>query len=129
MRRSAALVLIALTSAAALPGPASANQLAVELSLHVPVTCSIQNVSALDYDRGVVQIDASCNAEFFRLVIGGDLGNLAPHTVSAINGDVIQSEGNVITVRARQPGTLSFHLDYDHNLDSVTSASAYIQSA
>ncbi|TPG43579.1 hypothetical protein EAH79_07510 [Sphingomonas koreensis] len=108
--------------------PAAANDVAFQLSLQVPVTCAIEDVQSLDSELGILEVEANCNAESFQLVMGGDLGEMVPESVTVSNGVATELGGGLIAVHARRPGTFVFQLDYGDSLASVTSGSAYIQA-
>ena len=120
----AATVLIMSTLLAA---PASAESVSFNLSLQVPVRCSVHEVKSLKPERGLVTVDASCNATDFALLMGGDLGRLPVRSVTVANAET-SVRNNRIHVRPERPGRYVFVLDYGTSLRHIHSAPVNIQT-
>lgn len=123
LRRLFVLTLIAMFGAA----PGHAAELQMHLSARVSTMCTVSDMRVVQTERGLMQIDASCNAASFKLVLGGDLTNLPIHSVSTAQG-VVSVRGNTVVVRPERPGRFTFDVHYGTDLGEVRSAHARIEA-
>ncbi len=122
MRKVPALLATAMLCS----GPAAAaNEVSFQLRATVPVMCQVTDMRAIDLAAGRVEVAAACNADGFRLILGGELGELAI-TSAAGSGAAVTVHGNQLAVRPDRPGSFRFQLDYGKDLSAVQSASAIL---
>ena len=107
--------------------PASAGTIAFDLSLHIPVSCSVNEVKITRLDTGLVTVDANCNAPVFNLLMGGELGRMSVRSVSVEHASA-SVRNNQINVRTQRPGRYIFLLDYRQSLSHIQSAPVQIQT-
>lgn len=124
VHRLSALALSVMVGAA----PSHAGDLRINLSATVPVICTVTGMEAADAGNGVVQVEASCNAATFYLVMGGELAALPIQSASTTDARVTV-RGNTVVVRPQRPGQFTFNVRYGIDLGDVRSAVARIEVA
>lgn len=124
LHRLSILALAAVASAA----PSHAGDLRVNLSATVSTICTVTGMRAHDAEAGIVQVDASCNAATFQLVMGGELAALPIQSASTTDAQV-SVRGNTVVVRPQRPGHFTFDVRYGVDLAELRSAVARIEAA
>lgn len=103
--------------------PAGANEMTFQLQATVPVMCSVTDIQAIDLENGQIEVGTMCNADSFRLVLGGDLTEL-PLRGAGASGASVSVMQDAIAVRPARPGVFRFRLDYGQDLTQIQSISA-----
>lgn len=122
------LHLSALVLAAFAGTPSYAAELRLNLSATVPTLCAVNGMRSLNIEGGVVQVEATCNAASFSLVMGGELAALPIKSASTVDAR-LTVRGNTVVVRPDRPGRFTFDIVYDADLADVRSAVASIKTA
>ena len=120
MRKEPAILAAMVLCAAS---PVAANEVSFQLRATVPVICHVTEMRAVDLQAGLVEIETICNADGFRLVLGGDLGERPINSATSTSA-AVAVHGNQLAVRPDRPGAFRFQLDYGTDLSSVLSVSA-----
>lgn len=92
---------------------AQANELHYDLSLSVPVACNVISVEQQQSATGVTyRVGASCNADYFRLHVDGDLGQFPISTATSSSAAAVNVIGNDLLITPRAPGAFYFDINY-----------------
>lgn len=121
------LPIMAALAASGMTNIQPANQISFFLRAVVPVRCSVTDIVPDEIATGRVNVSAVCNADSFRLVMGGDLADMTP-VGAATDGARIAISSNSVSVRPERPGAFTFQLDYGEDLDAAAFVNARIET-
>lgn len=91
------------------------------LSLHVPVMCSIVDAYSTNPEQGLITVVTSCNAENYGLSFGGSLNGLTVVSSSNSNGSAMAS-ADYVAIRAASPGLSQTLIQIDGDLTGLDGA-------
>lgn len=119
MLKKTFLALSALTATLA-PASVSAD-MSYNLSLNVPVMCSIIDAYSTNPEDGLITVVTNCNAENYGLSFGGSLDGMTVISSTNSNGSAVAS-GDQVAIRASAPGLSQTVIRISGDLSDVDGA-------